>query len=592
METAMIAPLAYSLEDSCPVPWAATAEAQLHRDYPFLNQDATDQNFVIRRYLETLWLPESLNPLAYLISSLRRVASNYDKNASLPHPLHSLLDPVLLSSRTASDKYRIELVQILVEGGGAGEQEEMMMWYAWEHEKSEHEEEGKVDEDKWRKSWLERLERREAMIQILLIMLKLSLPGARPDQARESPKKKRKKNKEAAPPESTEQLLESYMDKLAVWCLTASLDSAHPTSQASGSNQGQRKVERHWTQKFFEDIVEPLFKTSLHEQCELFRSKLYPEPALSDADDSDIETLVDGRNSRVGSRAPSVSRALSSRATSVAASSKSSMQRSRSRSLSVSLAQDEATQRANLVGPKRGLSREVSMSRIFKERTKVQAQSKIKVPMADESKQTKAKLKRDIGVTLIKETPVKRSRLDTSNPDEHEQLRFVMAAKSVPSPPPTSSSDPADVYIEDTPVASRRCDDKLEKGSSLSPLSPMLIDRLDARQVVHDPAAQSLRDVKDIGPFTTRSRTQENVPSHQEALDENADESYMDSFSSSNVMSFGKMEDESNKGLSSQSVGVRKAGGLLGGPRQMTLLMDDGRDIEMDTPTKRKIRKR
>ena len=124
------------------------------------------------------------------------------------------------------------------------------------------------------------------------------------------------------------------------------------------------------------------------------------------------------------------------------------------------------------------------MSRIFKEKSKVQAQSKIKVPTAEESKQTKVKLKRRIGVTLVKETPVKRSRLDTSNLDDQEQFRFVMAAaKSVPSLPPTSSSDPADVYIEDTPVASRRCDYKLEKGSSLSPLSPMLIDRLDARQI-------------------------------------------------------------------------------------------------------------
>ena len=58
--------------------------------------------------------------------------------------------------RASSDKYKTELVQILDDGGGAGEQEELMMWYAWEYEKVEGD-----DEDKWKKGWLERLERRE-----------------------------------------------------------------------------------------------------------------------------------------------------------------------------------------------------------------------------------------------------------------------------------------------------------------------------------------------------------------------------------------------------------------------------------------------
>ena len=58
--------------------------------------------------------------------------------------------------RASSDKYKTELAQILDDGGGAGEQEELMMWYAWEYEKVEGD-----DEDKWKKGWLERLERRE-----------------------------------------------------------------------------------------------------------------------------------------------------------------------------------------------------------------------------------------------------------------------------------------------------------------------------------------------------------------------------------------------------------------------------------------------
>lgn len=52
-------PLLYTLDESCPVPWSISAEVQLHSDYPFVDiKEETEQEFVIRRYLETLWLPE------------------------------------------------------------------------------------------------------------------------------------------------------------------------------------------------------------------------------------------------------------------------------------------------------------------------------------------------------------------------------------------------------------------------------------------------------------------------------------------------------------------------------------------------------
>ena len=54
----MIAPMFYVLQDECPVPWNPTAEQNLHADYPFLEEAETDASFIIRRYLETLWLPE------------------------------------------------------------------------------------------------------------------------------------------------------------------------------------------------------------------------------------------------------------------------------------------------------------------------------------------------------------------------------------------------------------------------------------------------------------------------------------------------------------------------------------------------------
>lgn len=132
---------------------------------------------MIRRYLETLWLPEvcriyvslsvtdsrkqSLNPLPHLVISLRRVEEQLPSSSSCHqiHPLHTLLEPLMLTSRAASEKYHTELVQILADGGGAGEQEEQMMWFAWNYEKAD--ESVAADDEKWRKGWLERLEKRE-----------------------------------------------------------------------------------------------------------------------------------------------------------------------------------------------------------------------------------------------------------------------------------------------------------------------------------------------------------------------------------------------------------------------------------------------
>lgn len=94
------------------------------------------------------------------------------------------------------------------------------------------------------------------MIQILLNMLKLSLPGPQPSRAEEtSPEKRRKRRKkmDGIPVETDAERLESYMDKLSMWQLTASLDEL-----SAGVAKGTQKTDRDWAQAFCEDIVEPL----------------------------------------------------------------------------------------------------------------------------------------------------------------------------------------------------------------------------------------------------------------------------------------------------------------------------------------------
>ena len=219
-------------------------------------------------------------PLKLVIPSLLRVKTDQSSSEE-PHPLHSLLQPLLQTARSASSKYHSELPQILKHGGGAGEIEETTMWFALNYEKADDELWARtsaaglgpwVDEE-WLTSWIERMERRESVafmpservgsdtmtinrfqIQILLYFLKLSLPGPIPPSSDLSPKRPERSRKDlqpAAPLPSDEDRLEAFMDKLSMWQLMAKLEST------STSDSISNKDERDWMQIFLEEVVEP-----------------------------------------------------------------------------------------------------------------------------------------------------------------------------------------------------------------------------------------------------------------------------------------------------------------------------------------------
>jgi hypothetical protein len=159
-------------------------------------------------------------------------------------------------------------------------------------------------------------------IQILLHLMKLSLPP--PSQLPSSPKKNSpsKRKAGAAPPEraapSTEDRLESLMDRLSRWQLMSNIDSTTPKGPSSAGID-----DRDWTQRFCEDVVEPSYappSSSLHsrssrttsfvsqqrEMCTLLRSKVFPHAVFSD-DEFDLERSATQSDapSRKRSKAPS-----------------------------------------------------------------------------------------------------------------------------------------------------------------------------------------------------------------------------------------------------------------------------------------------
>jgi hypothetical protein len=178
------------------------------------------------------------------------------------------------------------------------------------------------------------------------------------------------------------------------------------------------------------------FKAQLPELCALLHSKVFPDCPFSDdlsdslsrssspAIDNEVTTSkAPQKRAKSSSRASAHNQSLFPRP-STTGTMTTSFPRSRSRSLSVSLAQDVDTRSVGvgIIPKKRALNREVSMSRVFKEKPARKdsegkeevARTKVKAPTPSNSKDDAG-----LGVTLVVATPVKpqrRANLQTLGP--------------------------------------------------------------------------------------------------------------------------------------------------------------------------------
>ncbi|CAE6481225.1 hypothetical protein ACGC1H_003476 [Rhizoctonia solani] len=340
--TAFLAPLNVSFDDPSPVAWPSTYTLSSISDYPFgPPQDISIEAYVERRYLECLWMPEILEPLTALVPALQRVTppSDWTPNAG-PHPLHSVLDEHLLSLVDIHTKYRKTIPALLEKEGDAQDAEEACIFYAWTHAQPTDE---SLNEEKWGKEWLYEAEKREILMQILLRMLKLTLPPP------PTPKRKRRKDKaahEPSPYEETISSLEMLVDRIGIIRQTATSTLKNDQAKAAG----KEAIERDWAAVFCEDVLKPLFKESLPEQYETLRYHCLPPPSRDVSPARSESSIIDLPQSQSQSQslpqqlARSLSRAtsISSRSGTLNARSlsRTSASQSRSRSGSVELDPD------------------------------------------------------------------------------------------------------------------------------------------------------------------------------------------------------------------------------------------------------------
>ncbi|KAG8963654.1 hypothetical protein FRC03_002698 [Tulasnella sp. 419] len=218
----------------CPIAWNETFINKVHINYPYRGVDPEEQSledFTYRKYLDTLWLPNSVAPLEELIHELRRVHELETKDSSSTSPLFTLVEPILLDSKTIRQKYTVNLLGALqsLEASGEPEIEESMARYSWSLEK---------DKSQNLLQWLELFWKRDIQIQILLILLLISLPN-RP--------KLKKKRKQPQPP-----TLEDSLGRLLDTLQTISLDEPEPIETKDGDAEGG------WATEYCEKVIAPL----------------------------------------------------------------------------------------------------------------------------------------------------------------------------------------------------------------------------------------------------------------------------------------------------------------------------------------------
>ncbi|KAF9509966.1 hypothetical protein BS47DRAFT_108863 [Hydnum rufescens UP504] len=302
-------PLPYKLSSECPAPWPATMTFPVASSYPFLTASSDDSpnDFVVRCYLETLWLPEAICSLHHLVPSLRRVAPD---SPTSPHPLPPLVTPLLLTVRDITVKYRVDLPRVIQAGEGDGQLDDAIMSFSWAHERRDDTRDG-GDDDKWTKRWLQRLERRETLIQVLLHFLMLSLPldGSRADLKRKRDKKK-KSSKAMERPQSTsslEEALDILTDRLSIW-----REGEEAVSTDDSQDSKLNADHRDWFQTFCEDVVQPSFSYCLPALYESLRQKAFPASPSSRPSSPSLEFSSSVPYVRPRSRSRSISIDLAS----------------------------------------------------------------------------------------------------------------------------------------------------------------------------------------------------------------------------------------------------------------------------------------
>ncbi|WWD08476.1 hypothetical protein V865_006588 [Kwoniella europaea PYCC6329] len=284
--------LPFILDLSCPLnlpskPLAAGSDWPYQIAGPSSSSEETSEEFVNRRYYETLYLSETLSPLYGFTAGLFRLP-NLSTSEELIRPLlrslpqieyrhRKIILPLLSSSKSTEDLSEVE---------------SNVAKFAFELRLGSRQalDEGIIPTPK---KISDELEKRETLMQIILLLTYIThTPEPPPVQSK---KRKRSKHSSRAgpdndsptsvnPSEDPKTALELLMDRLSVWQavseLGLNLSTSDETNKVNG--KGKSKMDENGIAnmlgRFWKSVMLPYFLPKQPDLCSLFHQKVFGHP--------------------------------------------------------------------------------------------------------------------------------------------------------------------------------------------------------------------------------------------------------------------------------------------------------------------------
>ncbi|WOO79486.1 uncharacterized protein LOC62_02G003008 [Vanrija pseudolonga] len=276
--------LPHTLDLSCPIP-LPTNKARVPWPWPVAGPSSVPDEqldvFIARRYYETLYLSDTLAPLAGFVADLERV---------LPADSGAALVPHLLALGDIEARHRKTLAPVVsaalqssaaVEEAVSAEHQVLAVAVDLRAKSRAAVEGGRVPRAK---ALTEEFEHREVLVQIISLLLYRTREGKRTQEERaqeKEAKKERKKRKLSGPVESPhpskdpDLALELLADRVSVWQVMSQLDLGGlglPESQPKPDPAGGMAAV---IKKFWADVLVPFFIQKQHSFCASFHVKVF-----------------------------------------------------------------------------------------------------------------------------------------------------------------------------------------------------------------------------------------------------------------------------------------------------------------------------
>ncbi|WWC92137.1 uncharacterized protein L201_007091 [Kwoniella dendrophila CBS 6074] len=295
--------LPFRLDLTCPIA-LPSKPLTTGLDWPYVTAgpstypEETTETFIKRRYYETLYLSEVLSPLPGFTSDVLEIFQAFSNQQGRQNS-SNVIKAILLSLPQIEHKHRKVILPILTSSASSSisssteklsDIEMNVIKFALELRLSSRQaiDDGIIPTPK---KLIDELEKRETLIQIILLLIYIQFGPMNAEQ----PTKKRKRSKRSHraelndtptaldPIEDPKTALELLIDRLSVWQAVSELGiSIDQSTESSSKVKGKSKIDENSIAnilgRFWKSVMLPYFLSEQPDLCSLFHQKVFGHP--------------------------------------------------------------------------------------------------------------------------------------------------------------------------------------------------------------------------------------------------------------------------------------------------------------------------